>query len=54
MFTETQGAGNAGNLTITTPRLSSQNGARVSTSTKGEGQGGNLTVTATDSVMPAL
>ncbi len=50
LFTETQGAGNAGNLTITTPRLSSQNGARVSTSTKGEGQGGNLTVTATDSV----
>ncbi|MDZ7949872.1 MAG: S-layer family protein, partial [Nostoc sp. DedQUE09] len=33
-----------------TRRLSSQNGARVSTSTSGEGQGGNLTVTATDSV----
>ncbi|MDZ8085064.1 MAG: filamentous hemagglutinin N-terminal domain-containing protein [Nostoc sp. DedQUE12b] len=50
LFTESQGAGNAGNLTITTRRLSSQNGARVSTSTLGEGQGGNLTVTATDSV----
>ncbi|MCC5606525.1 S-layer family protein [Nostoc sp. CHAB 5834] len=50
LFTQTQGAGNAGNLTITTQRLSSQNGARVSTSTLGEGQGGNLTVTATDSV----
>ncbi|MCC5603141.1 beta strand repeat-containing protein [Nostoc favosum] len=50
LFTQTQGAGNAGNLTITTQRLSSRNGARVSTSTKGEGQGGNLTVTATDSV----
>ncbi|MDZ8224505.1 MULTISPECIES: filamentous hemagglutinin N-terminal domain-containing protein [unclassified Nostoc] len=50
LFTETQGAGNAGKLTINTRRLSSQNGARVSTSTLGEGQGGNLTVTATDSV----
>lgn len=50
LFTETQGAGDAGNLIITTQRLSSQNGARVSTSTSGEGQGGNLTVTATDSV----
>ncbi|MEH1963617.1 MAG: S-layer family protein [Nostoc sp.] len=50
LFTETQGAEDAGNLTITTRRLSSQNGARVSTSTKGEGQGGNLTVTASDSV----
>ncbi|MCC5643926.1 S-layer family protein [Nostoc sp. CHAB 5824] len=50
LFTQTQGAGKAGNLTITTPRLSSRNGARVSTSTLGEGQGGNLTVTATDSV----
>ncbi|MEH1836135.1 MAG: filamentous hemagglutinin N-terminal domain-containing protein [Nostoc sp.] len=50
LFTETLGAGDAGNLTITTRRLSSQNGARVSTSTSGVGQGGNLTVTATDSV----
>ncbi|MBE9106726.1 filamentous hemagglutinin N-terminal domain-containing protein, partial [Nostoc cf. edaphicum LEGE 07299] len=50
LFTETQGAGNAGNLIITTRRLSSQNGARVSTSTSGEGQGGKLTVTATNSV----
>ncbi|MCL6752698.1 S-layer family protein [Nostoc sp. CCCryo 231-06] len=50
LFTQTQGAGDAGNLTITTRRLSSRNGARVSTSTSGEGQGGNLTVNATDSV----
>ncbi|MCC5657773.1 S-layer family protein [Nostoc sp. XA010] len=48
LFTQTLGAGNAGNLTIATRRLSSQNGARVSTSTSGEGQGGDLTVTATD------
>ncbi|MEH2273937.1 MAG: filamentous hemagglutinin N-terminal domain-containing protein [Nostoc sp.] len=50
LFTQTDDVGNAGNLTITTRRLSSQNGARVSTSTQGEGHGGNLTVTATDSV----
>ncbi|MCC5652409.1 S-layer family protein [Nostoc sp. XA013] len=50
LFTETQGTGNAGNLTITTPRLIFKNGARVSTSTSGEGQGGNLTVSATDLV----
>ncbi|MEH1839094.1 MAG: S-layer family protein [Nostoc sp.] len=50
LFTQTLGAGDAGNLTITTRRLSSQKGARVSTSTQGEGQGGNLTITATDSV----
>lgn len=50
LFTQTLGAGDGGNLTITTRRLSSQNGAQVSTSTYGEGQGGNLTVTATDSV----
>ena len=52
LFTQTFGVGDAGNLTITTRRLSSQKGARVSTSTssRSEGQGGNLTVTATDSV----
>ncbi|MCC5652413.1 S-layer family protein [Nostoc sp. XA013] len=50
LFTQAQGAGDAGNLTIITRRLISQNGAQVSTSTLGEGQGGKLTVTATDSV----
>jgi filamentous hemagglutinin family protein len=50
LFTQTSGAGDAGNLTITTRRLSSQNGARVSASTLGKGQGGDLTVTATDAV----
>ncbi|MCC5599735.1 filamentous hemagglutinin N-terminal domain-containing protein [Nostoc favosum] len=50
LLTETQGAGNAGNLTIDTKRLSVRDGAQVSTSTQAEGQGGNLSVTASDSV----
>lgn len=44
------GAGNAGNLTISTPKLTLQEGAGVITSTTGTGLGGNLTINASDSV----
>ncbi|MCC5629404.1 filamentous hemagglutinin N-terminal domain-containing protein [Nostoc sphaeroides CHAB 2801] len=45
LFTETaEGAGNAGNLTIDTKRLSVRDGAQVSTTTKGNEPGGNLTI----------
>jgi filamentous hemagglutinin family protein len=42
--------GNAGDLTITTPRLLILDGAFVSADTHGSGRGGNLTVNASDSV----
>ncbi len=42
--------GEAGDLTITTPRLLISNGAQVSASTFGPGKGGNLTVNASESV----
>ena len=47
---DTFGTGNAGDLTITTPRLLIRDGAKVSASTFGSGDGGNLTVNAFDSV----
>ncbi|MBW4423277.1 MAG: S-layer family protein [Nostoc desertorum CM1-VF14] len=52
LFTQTLGAGDAGNLIIDTKRLSVQNGARVSTSTSllSKGKGGNLTIIGIDSV----
>ncbi len=50
LFTQALDLGSGGNLTLTTRRLSVQNGAQVSASTKGEGQGGNLTVHASESV----
>lgn len=46
LFTDSQSAGDAGDLVITTGRLTVQNGAVVSASTNGIGQGGNLTVDA--------
>ncbi|WP_448574303.1 filamentous hemagglutinin N-terminal domain-containing protein [Trichothermofontia sp.] len=42
------GAGNSGNLTITTGKLSLDNGAAILTSTYGTGQGGNLTINAAE------
>ena len=41
--TNTSGAGNAGNLTVTTPFLRVEDGANIATGTRGEGRGGNLT-----------
>ncbi|NEP02950.1 MAG: filamentous hemagglutinin N-terminal domain-containing protein, partial [Symploca sp. SIO2E9] len=42
--------GNAGNLTITTPKLLIAEGSQVSTSTSGSGDGGILTINATELV----
>ena len=38
--------GNAGDITITTPRLDMTGGARINTSTATSGRGGNVTITA--------
>ncbi len=46
----TTGAGNAGNITITTGQLLVQNGGRVSTSTGGEGKAGTVIVKASELV----
>lgn len=50
LFTNTQGAGAAGDLTITTNQLLVQNGARITASTSGAGDAGSLSVNASDSV----
>jgi filamentous hemagglutinin family protein len=42
--------GNAGNVTINTKQLISQNGGRIAVSTAGSGSGGNLTVNALESI----
>ena len=47
---QTGGTGNAGNLSITTGKLSLTNGAQVSTPTFGQGNAGNVTITANDAV----
>ncbi len=44
ILTQTDGAGNAGKLTINTLRLTVQNGAIVSARTLGKGNAGNLTI----------
>ncbi len=44
------GAGDAGNLTLSTGRLTVRNGAQVAASTRGAGRGGTLTVSASDSI----
>lgn len=50
LFSETQGTGNAGDITITTPVLLVQDGARVDVGTRGSGKGGNLTVNTSKQV----
>ncbi|KYC42858.1 hypothetical protein WA1_12090 [Scytonema hofmannii PCC 7110] len=50
LFSETQGKGNAGDITITTPTLQVQDGARVNAGTRGSGKGGNLTVNTSKQV----
>ncbi len=50
LFTQTEGAGAAGNLTITTPKLIVGDGAQVAASSFGQGQGGELRVNAADSL----
>ncbi|MBD2077173.1 filamentous hemagglutinin N-terminal domain-containing protein [Phormidium sp. FACHB-592] len=52
LFANTEGDGDAGELTIQTRRLSIQDGAEVGTSTFGnsEGAGGDLSITASESV----
>ncbi len=47
---QSNGEGNAGDLTIATGRLLVRDGARVSASTFGIGRGGTLSVTASDTV----
>jgi filamentous hemagglutinin family protein len=43
--------GNAGNITITTPRLEVIGGARISSATQSSGRGGDVTIIASDSVV---
>jgi large exoprotein involved in heme utilization and adhesion len=50
LFTQSQGSGDAGDLTIDTGRLLVKGGAAVSVGTTGAGKGGSLLITATDSV----
>lgn len=50
LFTQADGAGNAGNLTIRTRQLSVENGARISAGVSRGGRGGNLTIDALESV----
>ncbi|MBW4456522.1 MAG: S-layer family protein [Nostoc indistinguendum CM1-VF10] len=46
LYSATDGAGQAGSVTITTPILLIQAGAQVNASTRSSGKGGNVTVTA--------
>ncbi|MGD2182781.1 filamentous hemagglutinin N-terminal domain-containing protein [Lusitaniella coriacea] len=48
IFANASGAGNAGDLQLTTPQLSIRDGAEVTTSTSDRGQGGTITVRASD------
>jgi len=50
LFTQTEGTGEAGDLTINTPVLLVSDGAQTSTSTLDEGDGGSLIVNASESV----
>jgi filamentous hemagglutinin family protein len=50
LSTQSEGSGEAGNLTIDTGRLLVRDGASVSANTLAEGKGGSLLITAADSV----
>lgn len=50
LFTQTDGAGAGGNLTLKTQRLIVQDGAQVSAATVGKGAGGTLEVRASEAV----
>ena len=50
LFTQTQGEGAAGNLTIKTSQLIVRDGARISAGTRDSGNGGALSVNATESI----
>ncbi|MBD2212705.1 filamentous hemagglutinin N-terminal domain-containing protein [Nostoc linckia FACHB-104] len=50
LTTGTSGTGNAGNLSITTHRLSLSNGGYITTTTAGAGRGGNIDINATNFV----
>ncbi|GAA6619859.1 hypothetical protein [Scytonema sp. NUACC26] len=50
LFSETQGTGNAGDITIATPVLLIRDGARIDAGTRNSGNGGNLTVRASKQV----
>ncbi|MEC4817228.1 MAG: filamentous hemagglutinin N-terminal domain-containing protein [Scytonema sp. PMC 1069.18] len=45
-----ENAGNAGNVTIYTQRLTADGGAQISTAARQRGNGGNLTIDASDSI----
>jgi filamentous hemagglutinin family protein len=50
LFTQSQGTGNAGDLTIDTRRLLVRDGAQVSAGTRGSGNSSRLQITASDSI----
>ncbi len=50
LLTESQGAGTSGNLTVNTGKLTTTDGAYLSTFTTSSGNSGNLTVKASDSI----
>ncbi len=51
LFAQTKGAGNAGNITITTPQLTIDQEASISAFTQSSGDGGTITVNAPQSVL---
>ncbi|HEY9674375.1 MAG TPA: filamentous hemagglutinin N-terminal domain-containing protein [Waterburya sp.] len=50
LFSTTFGTGDAGDVQVTTPRLSVRDGAAIGASTINRGNGGNIKVTASDTV----
>ena len=50
LFSSSLAAGDAGDVRVTTQRLSVRDGAAIGASTAGKGQGGNITVTASEAV----